>query len=181
MEAARVFRDALVGLKLMHDGRWLHRDLKPANIGLVGSPLRSVLLDVGTSARIPPGTSLQPEPGAQGTVGYLAPELELEQYDHSIDIWAMGIILYQLTYGHHPWKLTINPWRDNKECEKLRPSFQTSYQSAIDKMGRDYDMARRSPAVGFIHRECPLALQRLWYRCGLTRTFPQSAASSSRW
>ncbi|KAL9014351.1 MAG: hypothetical protein Q9173_001000 [Seirophora scorigena] len=123
MEAAIVFRDALEGLKSMHDGRWLHHDMKPTNIGLVGSPLRSVLLDVGTSARIQRGVALQPEPGARGTVGYLAPELELKEYDFSIDIWAMGVILYELTYGHHPWNFTLNPWREGKKYEMLRPAF----------------------------------------------------------
>jgi len=111
------------GVKVMHDGRWLHRDLKPTNIGLIG-PLRSVLLDVGTSRHIQAGGSLRPEPGTVGTVGYLAPELELEDYDHSIDIWSMGIILFELTYNYHLWKYAINPWRDGKTNEALRPSFQ---------------------------------------------------------
>lgn len=86
------------GVKVMQDGRWLHRDLKPTNIGLIG-PLRSVLLDVGTSRHIQAGGSLRPEPGTVGTVGYLAPELELEDYDHSIDIWSMGRDLWGLDRG----------------------------------------------------------------------------------
>ncbi|KAK3349739.1 kinase-like domain-containing protein [Lasiosphaeria hispida] len=151
IEAAAAFRAALLGVKVMHDGRWLHRDLKPTNIGLIGKPLRSVLLDVGTSRHIQAGGSLRPEPGTVGTVGYLAPELELEDYDHSIDIWSMGIILFELTYNYHPWKYAINPWRDGKTNEALRPSFQKSYQNAIDKMVRDYRNARVSPAKGYIH------------------------------
>lgn len=153
MEAANIFRDALLGVKVMHDGGWVHRDLKPTNIGLVGMPLRSVLLDVGTSRHIQAGGLLQPKPGTVGTVGYLAPELELENYDYSIDIWAMAIILYELTYSYHPWKFAINPWRDNKDSEKLRQPFRCSYQDAIDKMARDYDRARASPANGYIHRK----------------------------
>ncbi len=61
-EAASAFRDALLGVKFMHDRGWLHRDLKPTNIGLIGTPLRSVLLDVGTSRHIPVGRSLQRKP-----------------------------------------------------------------------------------------------------------------------
>lgn len=135
----------------MHDQGWLHRDLKPTNIGIVGMPLRSVLLDIGTSAQ---GTALLPEPGCGGTQGYLAPERELEKYDNSVDIWAMGVILYELTYGHHPWKFAINPWREGKENEKLRPAFRKSYQDTIDRMARDYQSARRSPTEGYIHRRC---------------------------
>jgi hypothetical protein len=160
MEAAAAFRGALLGVKVMHDARWLHRDLKPTNIGLIGSiglvgkPPRSVLLDVGTSRHIQTGGSLRPVPGTVGTVGYLAPELELEDYDHSIDIWSMGIILFELTYNCHPWKYAINPWRHGMENEALRPSFGTRYQNALDRMANDYRNARASPAEGYIHREC---------------------------
>jgi len=154
IEAATAFRTALLAVKVMHDGRWLHRDLKPANIGLIGRPVRAVLLDVGTSRQIEAGGSLQPEPGKRGTIGYLAPELELDDYDHSVDIWAMGIILFQLTYNNHPWKFSINPWRDGKENEQLRPSFRESYERAVDKMATDYKRSRASPTSGYIHREC---------------------------
>ena len=38
IQAAVVFRDALVGLKIMHhDMNRVHRDLKPANIGVLGT------------------------------------------------------------------------------------------------------------------------------------------------
>lgn len=156
METAAAFRDALEGVKVMHEKRWVHRDLKPANIGLVGNPPRSVLLDNGTAAYIQPGRMLRPKPGEIGTVGFLAPELELDDYDHGVDIWAMGVILYYLTYGHHPWNYALNPWRDVKECETLRSSFQKSYQDAINRMTVDYHRARHSPAAGYIHRGCSL-------------------------
>ena len=51
---------------------------------------------------------LRPELGTVGTISYLAPELELEDYDHSIDIWSIGIILFKLIYNYHPWKFSIN-------------------------------------------------------------------------
>jgi serine/threonine protein kinase len=152
IEAAAAFRDALLGLKGMHNANWLHRDLKPTNIGTIGTPARCVLLDVGTSAYLRPGSTLQPHPGEIGTIGFLAPELELEAYDHSIDILAMGIILYYLTYGCHPFKYAINPWCKGKDNEKLRPAFQESYRNAVDKMSRDYNSSRQSPTDGYIHR-----------------------------
>lgn len=156
MEAATAFRSVLLGVKVVYDARWLYRDLKPNNIGLIGEPPRSVLLDVGTSKHIPAGGLLRPVPGTVGTLGYLTPELELEDYDHSIDIWSMGIILFQLTFNDHPWKCAINPWRDGTENEALRPSFRTRYQNAINRMANDYRNARESPAEGFIHRECSM-------------------------
>lgn len=42
---------------------------------------------------------------------------ELKECNNKIDTWAMGVILYYLTYDHHPWKFAINPWRDDsKQC-----------------------------------------------------------------
>ena len=94
--AATAFRDALIALQVIHNGGWMHRDLKPTNIGLIGTPGRAILLDIGTSTHLRHGTTKKPRPGALGMIGYLAPELELEDYDHRIDIWAMGVVLYQV-------------------------------------------------------------------------------------
>jgi serine/threonine protein kinase len=52
IEAATVFRAVLLGVKVIHNRRWLHRDLKPTNIGLIGKPLCSILLDVSISRHI---------------------------------------------------------------------------------------------------------------------------------
>lgn len=87
VEAAGVFRDALLEVKFLHDSGWMHRDLKPTNIDLIGRPLRAVLLDIGTSDFLEDHKgSLEHQPGCGGTVTYLAPERELRPYNHSIDI-----------------------------------------------------------------------------------------------
>jgi hypothetical protein len=52
IEAAIVFYAALLGIKVIHNRRWLYRNLKLTNIGLIGKPLRSVLLDVSISRHI---------------------------------------------------------------------------------------------------------------------------------
>jgi len=52
IEAAAVFRAALLGVKVMHNKRWLYRNLKLTNIGLIDKPLRSILLDVNISRHI---------------------------------------------------------------------------------------------------------------------------------
>lgn len=157
MEEASAFRDALKGLKSMHDRSWLHSDLKPNNIGVTGkSPLGAVLLDVGSSARVQPGTAgIKATPGSGGTIGYMSPERELEEYDQGEDIWAMGVILYMLTHGHHPWKFSINPWRDEPENEKLRGGFRDCYDATLKEMTSQYETARRSPTEGYIHRTSP--------------------------
>jgi len=84
-EAARVFRDMLLAVKVLHDNGWLHGDLKPPNIDLIGTR-----------------SALEPTPGSGGTLNYIAPERELNPYDHSVDIWGLGCVGYELTYGRHP-------------------------------------------------------------------------------
>lgn len=152
MKAAEIFRNALQAVKIMHDGNWLHRDLKPGNIDIVDTSARSVLLDLGTAIHIQPKAALQPEPGLLSTVGYLAPELKLMEYDQSIDIWAMGVILYYLTYGRHSWNFAINPWRDNRENAKLRSVFQKNYLSVVNEMNKNYKNACQSPTDEYLHR-----------------------------
>ena len=40
-----------------------------------------------------------------GTVEYMAPEIiESDNYDFSVDIWSLGILLYELLFGHSPFK-----------------------------------------------------------------------------
>ena len=151
MKAAAMFRDALQALKVLHDGNWVHRDLKPANIGIIGTPARCVLLDLDTAAYVQPGAAIAPKPGSFGTICYLAPEMEMVAYDQSIDIWTMGVILYYLTYGTHPWNFAANPWRQDKQS--LHPAFLNRYLSAVDEMTKDYKSARHSPTDGYLHRK----------------------------
>lgn len=152
IEAAQVFRDALLGVGILHNQRWLHSDLKPANIGIIGSPPRAVLLDVGQASYLAPGATLDAKPGCGGTRNYLAPERELEAHDHLVDIWSLGVIGYELTYGYHPWRFALNPWRDDKkECGELRPLFHQSYQEAMDILARDFRSAKSSQQ--HIHRK----------------------------
>ena len=38
-----------------------------------------------------------------GSPHYLAPELIGQQYNHLVDLWAMGVLLYLLLYGRYPY------------------------------------------------------------------------------
>jgi serine/threonine protein kinase len=127
-DAAALIRDALLGLKFLHDNSWLHRDVKPQNIGVLpGSPPRAVLLDVGQAWVLNSGSSLRATPGCCGTLNYLAPECEMTEYDHTADIWPMGVIGFELTYGHHPFRFAKNPWRPGEVHEQMRPAFHQKY------------------------------------------------------
>lgn len=159
IEAAAVFRDALLGLKFMHNHGWVHCDIKPHNIGVISG--RAVLLDVGQAQFLRSGFTLPAQPGRGGTVNYLAPEREMTEYNHAVDIWPMGCIGFELTYGYHPLKFAANPWRP--EHEEMRQAFHQRYQEAIDKLLADHRqyVSQRAADTNnphFIHRKWPLTV-----------------------
>ncbi|KAL2157178.1 hypothetical protein VTH06DRAFT_6399 [Thermothelomyces fergusii] len=159
IEAASLWRDALKGVKFLHDRRWIHRDLKPRNIGVINSS-RAVLLDLGTAEELMEPEYLAPsQPGNGGTIGYLSPERELQPYDEADDIWAMGVIGFQLMYGDNPFRSQKNPWRQGSD-EYLRKEFTLRYEKAMARLADDYRAAQRSPNEGYIHMG-PLVIEML--------------------
>ena len=79
---------------------------------------------------------ISPTPGRGGTIWYLAPEREMQGYNHSVDIWAMGTMGYELSYGYVPWKFSLNPWRPGEDYERLRPVFDRRYEEAMSSMSQ---------------------------------------------
>ncbi len=89
------------GLEYVHSRNLVHRDIKPANVFLEDSG-RVRILDFGV-ARV--ASSKLTRPGsAIGTVGYMAPEQVLgETCTPASDVFAAGIVLYELATGQHPF------------------------------------------------------------------------------
>lgn len=84
--------------KLHNQGFVLHNDLKHENFLLESTDLDSdiVIADFGMAVPLPrTNTSKEIRGPANGTLGYMAPEL-LDRHVHSIktDSWAMGVALY---------------------------------------------------------------------------------------
>lgn len=78
----------------------VHRDIKPANIFLQGKYYK--MADFGFS--ILADHVRDPCSYNVGSPLYMAPEVLLRNhYSHKSDIWALGIIFYELLFGCHPW------------------------------------------------------------------------------
>ena len=109
-ETIRYLSSAAAGLDYAHMHGIIHRDLKPANFLLHGDG-RLLLSDFGI-ARIlqdemsaTAGGSLTVAGTVLGTPHYMAPEmLRGEQVDHRVDLYALGIIAYQLLSGQLPFQ-----------------------------------------------------------------------------
>lgn len=51
-----------------------------------------------------------------GTIDYMAPEmLKNEPHDHSLDIWCLGILLYELIHGFAPFRGS----NDKEKCNNI--------------------------------------------------------------
>lgn len=88
-------------LAYLHKNRIIHRDMKPQNILITGKGALK-LCDFGFARALSHTTLFLNS--IKGTPLYMAPELVQEQqYDEKIDVWSLGIILYELYYGQPPF------------------------------------------------------------------------------
>ena len=98
--AVRYARQLAAGLAAAHAAGVVHRDLKPANI-MIGEDDQALLMDFGIARSSAPGSPQRTVAGAVvGTAAYMAPEQARgETVDHRADIYAFGLILYEMLCG----------------------------------------------------------------------------------
>jgi hypothetical protein len=100
-EAFEWMQGIAAGVGYLHDHGIVHRDLKPGNIFRDDGQVK--LGDYGLSKFISCSRrSGQTE--SIGTVHYMAPEVANGRYGKEIDIYALGIILYEMLTGHVPFE-----------------------------------------------------------------------------
>jgi hypothetical protein len=85
----------------LHDHGIVHRDLKPGNIFLENGHLK--IGDYGLSKFIS-GSQRTAQTQSVGTVHYMAPEISTGNYNKQVDIYAAGIILYEMLTGRVPFE-----------------------------------------------------------------------------
>lgn len=111
-EALGIALPLLGVLAAFHAKGLIHRDLKPSNVFLTDQGVK--LLDFGLARRTQRADALTTPaltiPGAvTGTLRYMAPEqITGDPVDNRTDIFAMGVLLYEMLTGHAPFGATTN-------------------------------------------------------------------------
>ncbi len=101
VEVRKIARQLVKALHYLHSHRIIHRDMKPQNI-LISSDGRVKLCDFGFARAMSAQTAMVTS--IKGTPLYMAPELVQEQpYNHTADLWSLGVILYELHVGQPPF------------------------------------------------------------------------------
>lgn len=108
----RIMKAVLAGLMSLHDKGIIHRDIDPSNI-MITFDNKIKLIDFGICKQIvtlgSQDKGLTATGVFMGKVNYAAPELvlgDVKSQNYTTDIYAMGVLLYQLITGHLPFSGT---------------------------------------------------------------------------
>jgi len=139
-KAAYFLREIGKGLTYLHDRGIVHRDLKPGNIFYEDGYVK--IGDYGLS-KLMASSQHSGQTMSVGTVHYMAPEVGSGNYDRTIDIYALGVVLYEMLLGRVPFSgssmgevlmkhLTAAP-----EVDELPEPFPRVIRKALAKDPRD--------------------------------------------
>ncbi len=106
-EAALLVAKLALAMQSAHEAGVIHRDLKPCNVA-INQKDEPIILDFGLAQQFDDaGTRLTKQGAINGTPSYMAPEQacgDLEQIGPACDIYALGVILYELLTGQVPFQ-----------------------------------------------------------------------------
>ena len=124
-EAAHLLAQVSAALTQAHELGVVHRDVKPDNILLEAQPdgaAQVKLTDFGI-ARVLDTAGLTTPQAIMGTPHYMAPEAATGVVDPAADVYAVGVVLYELVSGHTPYSgEPLAVLRRHIESEPDRPS-----------------------------------------------------------
>lgn len=128
LEVIRVLRQLAGALDFAHAQGFVHRDIKPSNI-FYDSQGNIYLGDFGISKHIATNTALTGPGVTMGTMDYMAPEIwENQPHTRQSDLYALGITVYQMLTGKHPFGDVRSPGSLAISHRTEMPPSITSYR-----------------------------------------------------
>lgn len=128
----KFYYQVVQSIHYLHENGFVHRDIKPENV-LITRKFSPRLADFGTSAK----TDFIKNTFC-GTLEYMAPEiLQRFQQTNKIDIWALGILLYEITHNSTPFKNESVPGIKAKletQTIKFKPDLNPKIKDLILKI-----------------------------------------------
>ncbi len=133
------------GVGFLHDQGIVHRDLKPGNVFSEAGLVK--IGDVGLSKFITPSRrSAQTQ--SVGTVYYMAPEVAKGRYGREVDVYSLGVMLYEMITGRVPFEgestgeILMKHLSETPDLEPLPPRLRPVIGAALQK-----DPAKRIASV----------------------------------
>ena len=124
------FIQSVNAIYFLHKNKIIHRDLKPENL-LINHDNILKLCDFGWSVYL----NNNKRETFCGTVEYMAPEILKNQgYDFSIDVWSLGILLYELIHSYSPFVVKD---LDKNKIENNIVSKELKFQGGISNDCKD--------------------------------------------
>ncbi len=140
LQVADIVAQVAEALDYVHRRDAVHRDVKPSNI-IVSDAGHVTLLDFGI-VRVADGIHLTATGDVVGTPHYMSPEqVEGQTLDHRADLYALGVVAYQLCTGKAPFDgvsplvvLRLHADKDPPAPRELNPELPEMVEELLLKM-----------------------------------------------
>jgi len=147
--SALVVKEVGAALTAIHSQDIVHRDIKPTNIIVTrdpGQPERVKIVDFGIAKAVGGGAGQDlTEPGfVAATVHYASPELLRGKPEKQSDVYALGVVLYEILTGRRPFEATnqaelfsmiLDPGVRPPTLDEARPDmgYPRGLQAVVDR------------------------------------------------
>ncbi|XP_056423402.1 interferon-induced, double-stranded RNA-activated protein kinase-like isoform X2 [Hyla sarda] len=147
-ESLDIFRQIIEGVSYIHSQKLIHRDLKPGNILFT----KNMIVKIGDFGLVTRMTGEEEKKALErtrgtGTRSYMAPEQKDNKYENEVDIYPLGLILFELLWIFHSDHEKAKHWPDVR---------QGIYPSGFEEQ-HPLEKPYISKMLSHDHKERPLA------------------------